>query len=310
MRFLSFAAAFTIGCDLASDASARLWSNATGDYTLEAELVAIDDTLVVLSRADGELAAMPVNELSDDDKEYLKSKEATDLDDKTFAPVQTWTLKNGMSLTGKVVDFADKTLHLQRRRGRIFVNDRLMNNLPEFYQQLLPQVVAHEKQLPRADGRALRAWLIEQGDAPQPIHVQGVVVEAENGDEYAVPFFLFEDKDLKLFEASWDEWLAARKENKYEAEEDLGFLLRSLAAARHHDEQVQREIAMMQLNMQAIQAGVTTLWEVTLYPAAGNGGPPLWVVVTGRNNIEATNAALQQHSGYVAGPVRRVSRRR
>src|SRR5690606_537104 len=122
VRFLSFAAALVIGSSLASTASARLWSNTTGDYTLEAELVAIDDTIIVLRRADGELAAMPVSELSKEDLEFLKSKEATDADEKTFAPLQTWTLTNGMSLTGKVVDFADKTLHLQRRRGRIFVN--------------------------------------------------------------------------------------------------------------------------------------------------------------------------------------------
>ena len=44
----------------------------------------------------------------------------------------------------------------------------------------------------------------------------------------------------------------------------------------------------MQLTMQTIQAGVTSLWEVTLYPAAGQGGPPLWVVVTGRDSNQAT----------------------
>jgi hypothetical protein len=83
--------------------------------------------------------------------------------------------------------------------------------------------------------------------------------------------------------------------------------LRSLAAARYRDKLVQREIAMMQLKLQAIQAGVTSLWEVTLLPGAGQGGPPQWVVVPGRDSRQAIAAALQQNPGFVAGPVRRVS---
>jgi hypothetical protein len=46
---------------------------------------------------------------------------------------------------------------------------------------------------------------------------------------------------------------------------------------------------------------------VTLYPAAGQGGPPLWVVMPGRDSRQATAAALAQYPGYVAGPVRRVA---
>ena len=86
-------------------------------------------------------------------------------------------------------------------------------------------------------------------------------------------------------------------------------MLQSLAAARSRDAQVQREIAMMQLKLQAVDAGLTSLWEVTLHPAAGNGGPPLWVVVPGRDSRQATETALQQNPGFIVGPVRRVSRR-
>ncbi|MEX2306602.1 MAG: hypothetical protein WD738_03370 [Pirellulales bacterium] len=85
-------------------------------------------------------------------------------------------------------------------------------------------------------------------------------------------------------------------------------MLQSLAAARQRNEQLDRQIAMMQLNLEAAQAGVTSLWEVTLYPARPNAGPPLWVVVPGRNSAQATANALAQHPGYVAGPVRRDSR--
>ncbi len=86
------------------------------------------------------------------------------------------------------------------------------------------------------------------------------------------------------------------------------FDFRRQAAAYQHDQQVNQQIAIMNLNMQAIQAGLTSAWEVTLYPIAGNPNPPRWVVTLGRNSDIATQLALQQNPGYVSGPVRRVSR--
>lgn len=63
----------------------------------------------------------------------------------------------------------------------------------------------------------------------------------------------------------------------------------------------------MQLNLQAVQAGLTSVWEVTLYPNRGNPNPPMWVTVFGRNSQDAANAALQQNPGFSVGPIRRVS---
>ena len=59
---------------------------------------------------------------------------------------------------------------------------------------------------------------------------------------------------------------------------------------------------MMQLKLQAVQAGVTSLWEVTLYPAAGQGGPPQWVVVPGRDSRQATAAAFRAESWLCRRP--------
>jgi len=310
VRSLSIVVAFSFHFALIADfAAARSWTDKSGEYELEADLISFDDEFVVLRRADKELAALAIANLSDADREYLKSQEAKDADAKSFAAPQEWKLRSGQTVKGKIVDFADREVIIDRRRGRIFINDRLMNNLPEFYRNLIPQIVSHEKKLSLADGRALRRWLVDQGDEPQEFRVQGVVIEDEKGDEFAVPFFLFSDVDLKLLQPGWDEWLAARGKRDYESEDDQGFFLRSLAAARQQDAELQREIALMQLTMQTIQAGVTSLWEVTLYPAAGQGGPPLWVVVTGRDSNQATFAALEKNPGYVAGPVRRVSRR-
>jgi hypothetical protein len=291
-----------------ADVSARLWTDSSGRYTLDADLVDFNDQTVVLQRADHELVAVAIENLSNQDRDYLKSTEASDLARKSSEEMQTWTLEDGKTLVGRVVDYATVDVTLQRRRGRIYINDRVLDNLPEFYQQLIPSIVAHFESLQRADRRALEAWLVRQRGQPRSFRVEGIILEAENGDEYAVPFFLISEDDQKLLKAGWNAWLAVHGRNDHDAQQEHSFLLQSLAAARHRDKLVQREIAMMQFKLQAVQAGVTSLWEVTLYPAAGQGGPPQWVVVPGRDSRQATNAALQQNPGYVAGPVRRVAR--
>jgi hypothetical protein len=172
---------------------------------------------------------------------------------------------------------------------------------------MLPRVVGHIENI-NADVQGLEAWLVRQKGKPRTFTVDGVVFELENGDEYVVPFFLFSDEDRQFLESGWEQWLAAHRDNDYQQRNAQAFMLESLVAARQRDEQVRRRIATMQLGLEAVQAGITSLWEVTLYPARGNAGPPLWVVVPGRNSAQAVSNALAQNAGYVAGPVRRVSR--
>jgi hypothetical protein len=247
-----------------------------------------------------------MEKLSAADREFLESTEADKALGKFREPLQTWTLKDGTKIVGKIVEYAERDITLQRRRGRIYVNDRLFDNLPEFYQQLLPKIVAHVERLQRNDRASLEAWLVRQRAQPRTIHLEGVILETENGDEYGIPFFMFSEDDLNLLKPRWSDWQAAGRTKDYEAQQDHAFLLRSLAAARFHDQQVQRQIATMQLKLQAVEAGLTSLWEVTLYPAAGQNRPPQWVVVPGRNSRQAADLALERNPGYVAGPIRRV----
>jgi hypothetical protein len=290
-------------------ASARLWTDATGRYTIEADLVTFNDEQVVLQREDGELGAVEVEKLSDADREYLQSKEADETVRKTTGDLQTWRLRSGNQVVGRIVDYARREVTLQRRRGKIYVNDRVFENLPEIYQLMLPRVVNHFEKVNPENERGLRAWLVRQRGQARTFTVEGVVFELENGDEYVVPFFLFSDEDIEILKSGWEEWLAANHEKDYDRRDDQAFMLESLAAARQNDAEIKRRIATLQLGLQAVEAGVTSLWEVTLYPGRGMAGAPLWVVVPGRDSRQATNNALAQNPGYVAGPVRRVSRR-
>ena len=295
-----------IGLRTPLDAEARIWTSATGDYTIDAELIAFDDRHVVLKREDSQLGQVPLTDLSQADRDYLATKEASQIRSDSLEAMQTWTMQDGLRVVGRVVDYGRQEMTIQRRRGKIYVNDRVFENLPQVYQHMVPRIVAHFEQVTSADQRGFEAWVMRLRGQPKSFALEGVVLELENGDEYRVPFFFFSDKDQRLLKAGWNEWLAANE--SYDQQANESFKLQSLAAAMQRDAQVDREIAMMQLNMQAIEAGITSAWEVTLYPAAGNPSPPRWVVVPGRNTAQATAAAVSQNPGFVAGPVRRVSR--
>jgi hypothetical protein len=295
-------------------AGAREWSDATGQYKLEADLIAFDDERVVLKRQDGELGAVEIKKLSEADREYLNSKDAEEEASEVTGEIQTWSLANGLKIRGRVVSYGRRDVTLQRRRGKIYVNDRQFENLPEIYQLMLPHIVANFEKINDPDKRGLEAWLVRQKGQPRSFTLEGVIMELENGDEIGIPFFFFAGEDLAVLKSGWEEWLAANQDQHYDRQEDQAFMLQSLAAARHRDREVERRIALMQLNLQAqqaqlqaVQAGATSLWEVTLYPARGNAGPPLWVVMPGRSNQQAAAAALDQNPGYVVGPVRKVA---
>jgi hypothetical protein len=293
--------------NVAAATDARTWTDSTGKYKLDADLVGFNDKTVILQREDKQLGAIEIEKLSQADQEYLKSKEAEERANEVAGKKQIWTLRDGTKVPARVVDYARRDITVQRRRGKIYANDRQFENLPEIYQRMLPKVVANFERINNPDKRGLEAWLVRQKGQPRTFTVEGVIMELENGDEYGVPFFFLSDEDLNVLKPGWDEWLAAHKGDYYDQQADHALMVQSLAAARQHDQAVQREIALMQLNLQAVQAGLTSLWEVTLYPARGNAGPPLWVVQPGRNSQQAAAAALSQNPGYVAGPVRKVA---
>jgi hypothetical protein len=66
MRTYLVASTILLAAAAATGAQARQWSDASGNYTVEADLIAFDDQKVILQRADRQLAsfevAMPVPE--------------------------------------------------------------------------------------------------------------------------------------------------------------------------------------------------------------------------------------------------------
>jgi hypothetical protein len=286
----------------AAIAQARTWTDSTGKYQIDADLIAFNERHVVLQKADHQLVSVSLEKLSEADRKYLESEEANAAMTAATGADQTWTLANGLKVVGRVVDYARRDVTLQRRRGNIYVNDRRIDNLPEIYQKMIPFIVAHFDRLNQPDREGLTAWLVRQRGQARTFTVEGVVLELENGDEYGVPFFFFSDEDQQLLKPGWEEWLAAHDD--FQQQSDAAFRLQSLAAAHQRDAQVNQQIARTQLLLQAVQAGVTSIWEVMLQPP---GGMLQSVVVYGRNSRDAANAALREFPGATVGPIRRVS---
>lgn len=286
----------------ATSAPARTWTDSTGKYSLDADLIAFNERDVVLQKADHQLISVPLDKLSDADRQFLESEDANAAMTAATGADQTWTLANGLKVVGRVVDYARRDVTLQRRRGNIYVNDRRIDNLPEIYQKMIPFIVAHFDRLNQPDRAGLTAWLVRQRGEPRTFTVEGVVLELENGDEYGVPFFFFSDEDQQLLKPGWEDWLGAHED--YQRQSDSAFRLQSLAAAHQRDRLVNQQIARTQLLLQAVEAGVTSIWEVMLHPPRGM---PQSVVVYGRNSRDAANAALRQFPGATVGPIRRVS---
>lgn len=283
----------------------RTWTDDTGAYTIEADLVAFDDDQVILKRSsDGSLGSIDPTRLSEADLAYLQSEDAKAVAGEWADAPQTWTMRSGLKVPGRIVDFTQRQVTVQRRRGHVYVNDRRFENLPKIYKKIAPLVIGHFEGNAVSDEKSLTAWLVHRKGQPQTYTVDGVVLELESGDEYAVPFFLLSDADREVLQPGWEQWRAASGD--YDTQQDHSFELQSLAAAYQRNAEQSQQIARLQLGMQAVDAGVTSLWEVTLYPAAG--GQPLWVVVPGRDSRVAQQTALQQNPGYRVGPARRVSR--
>lgn len=292
----------------ASLASAREWFDVTGRYSIEAELIGFDDDQVILQRnADSELGSVPLEKLSQEDRDFLATKEAEMKAASLSGAPQSWTTRKGVQVPGRVVDYVQREVTIQRRRGKIYVNDRVFDNLPTVYKRIVPQLVGYFEENKVDDEKSLTSWLTHRKGQPQTYTVDGVILELDSGDEYAVPFFLFSDDDLAILQPGWEEWLAAN--GKYDQQQDMAFELQSAAAAYKQGAESRQRIAELQLGLQAVEVGLTTLWEVTLYPNNG-AGRPLWVVVPGRDSRTAQQNALAQNPGYSVGPVRRVSSRR
>ena len=146
---------------IAGTADARVWKDATGLYTINADLVGFDDDMVILQRENKELGSCPIDKLCKEDRDYLKSKEALEIHNSNIDQTQTWTMTNGLKLVGKIVDYERDSVVIKKQDGNVMVNDKPFDSLPVLYQDILLRVIetVESKAMPDK-GRRTRAHVV------------------------------------------------------------------------------------------------------------------------------------------------------
>ncbi|MEX2187567.1 MAG: SHD1 domain-containing protein [Pirellulales bacterium] len=298
---------------VAPSLAAREWSDATGTYKVEGDLIGLDGTTIVIQTTDKkkQLVALRISQLSKTDQEYLKSAEAAAAARKAAAGEQTWTMKSGLKVNARAVDYGRRDVTIQRRRSKVYVNDRLFDNLSGVQQTIVLRIVSHFENTPIESRKEIEQWILKLKGAAKTYTCDGVMLELPSGDEYGVPFFLFSDDDLKVLEPGWKQWLAAyeAREKTEQAQADQereALLLQKQAEAYQRDHETERQLKQVELDLLAAAAGVTSIWEVDLRPRGG--GYSRTVMVPGRDSDVATRAALDKFPNCTVIGIARRSR--
>lgn len=307
----SFTGFLAVACMAAfpvvAQAEVRQWTSKDGNYKVDAEMVSFNKELIVLKKPDGDLIAVELKELSDKDRDFVASEETDAEHRKSVSEMQTWTSRDGMKVRGRILAFGRKDLVVQRRLSRVYIGDKLFSNIDPLHQRLILKVISHLENTELKDERQLQEWAKGLGGSPKSYTLEGVLMELESGDEIAVPFFLFDPKELELLEPGWELWLERNESQQSREQED--FLMRAQAMAYQRDRQVDRQIEMVKLGLLGAAAGVVDIWEVGLTPGPSTQGRPMLVLVPAQNSELAAQMALRQYPGSGIIAIRRASRR-
>jgi hypothetical protein len=289
-------------CACASPVAARQWTDASGKYHQEAELVAFDGHLVVLKKAQGRLVAVPLDSLSAADQAYLKSQQAKDDMAGAMSKDRTWTLTDGKKFSGQVMKFGQKDIVISRKYAMLYVNGKQFSELSEFHKYVVPKLVSHEEGKEYKDDDAIQSLIASRKGADLVYPVKGVVFQLQSGEYFAVPIWLLSAKDRKVIEPEWNQWLAAEneKELKQQHQQEQSTMARAAANEYQKNQQIEQRLQYLQLASQWFD-----LWRVAL---TAPDGSVTSVVVPARDSRAAQIAAQNQCPNCVVGATAMITK--
>ncbi len=88
---------------VAVSVSAREWTDNTGTYKTEANLVEVRGNQVVLKKSNGQVISLPIDRLSKSDQEYLESLENLEPKPENAATAATETITNSIGMKLKLI---------------------------------------------------------------------------------------------------------------------------------------------------------------------------------------------------------------
>jgi SLA1 homology domain 1, SHD1 len=282
-----------------SSALAREWTDATGKVKQEGDLVDFDGHLAVLKKGDGHLVAIPVEKLSQADQEFLASKLAKDEMKSQGSKDRTWTMTNGIKVSGRVLKYGRKELVLTRKESKLWALDKPWSDLNEWQKYVILQIASKGEKREFKTEKQLESLLVARKGEPLVYPVEGVMIELEDGELFAAPFFLFSEKDLAVLEPGWKAWVAAEKDEQRREEQSM--MLRSVANEYQKNKEIEHKIQLLHAASDWFD-----LWEVTLSDSKGN---MVRVVVPARDSRSAQMAALLQHPKGTIQQTRKVRKR-
>ncbi len=316
--FMSLASRILCLCVVAAvsagSSEGREWTDATGKFHWRADLFAASEELAILRERDGDLHAVQVSELSEADQGFVK-KYLED-DSRVSQDVHNWTMASGLKVKGTVLAYKSGPVEFEYKNGTPYVNGKRFRQLDPVYQKMVIKLVA-ETEDPSVETEAdYKKWARALRRQKRTVQVDGVLMQLQSGQEYSIPMFLFSRADRSVLEAGWQQWSDEEATRQQQAQQDAllraeaeDYQRRSKEAEQREQEEKEqdRRIQMMQLGLLAVDAGLTSIWEVQMAPGPGVYGRPMRVVVPANDSIAAQQAALQQHPGYVVGPTRQLS---
>ncbi len=292
---------------------------------MEAELVTANEGYVVLERkADGELLAIRRNELSEKDQNYISANEKNGNDESSAKEGQTkattdkspqhdsiWNLSDGEVVKGRLIGFGTQELVIGRERGRIMVNDRSLDELPPAYEKIVPDVVSHVDNQKITSRETLEAHLADLGGGPFTYRVEGIQLDLATFGTLTIPVSLLTASDAEQVKPGLERWRVSQDDGVSVSDRSATssrerMVLDSQERYRRNAQQRERQLQMMELNLLAIESGITDAWEVAIYPNQRYGNPRT-VVVNARDSLQAQQQVVRRYPGWRIGAIVKAS---
>jgi hypothetical protein len=178
----------------ATPLKAREWRDATGQFSIQGDVVAADKTTVAIDTKSRGIVMFHIDQLSDKDQEFLESAVGADGKillgseelvgspsevERTNGPVRDWKLTSGDVLTGEVVGYFSGDIELLREKNEVLVDRVQLTDLPKIYDAILPGVLNREMDAGVTRVREINAWLKKNGGGPFNLKVRGVEVRIQ-----------------------------------------------------------------------------------------------------------------------------------
>lgn len=295
----------------------RIWTDVTGQFKVEADLVAADDSLVVLRTEKGNLLAIQIAQLSERDRQYLTSSETRELVKKLDVEKKYpgFKLIEGTEVVGPVTGYDITPLVVYRKSGDVMVGETVYKKLVPIYKEIVPEIVGHFESAKLKSERDLEEWLEKSGPAPHSYQLETVSIQTVDQGTVKIPLFMFDPRDRYELDAGFARWKALHEAEVAQAEKENHLrdeLIRARVTSRYRNNADvaaavrESNFRMMQLNLLAADAGVTDIWEVSLV-APFAYAQPISVMIAARDSRTAEAMALKQYSKFTVNYVRKAS---